>query len=245
MLDIGNVSLVNIIRWRLGSWRFSSRRICRRSPQVPYMVDDLYVIFVIALEAGLFVLPCSGHVVSLFSAQVLDQVRAWVQQRWRHEVLQCARQLQELTEQESSKRQSGTPCSCSGSFCCRLRLFSPNCRTPSGGGGRSPVSRSPPEPTQSRSGSFCRPGLPGEGVGPNERRKTEKPYVHVPLKSAFFFSFADCIVGAWLKTAGSSTSSCAASTRVLARMSSTAPVQKVGQALAKDLWKEHREEHEA
>ena len=41
---------------------------------------------------------------SRFSAEVPDQVRAWVQQRWRHGVPEFARQLQKLTEQESSKR---------------------------------------------------------------------------------------------------------------------------------------------
>ena len=40
-------------------------------------------------------------------------------------------------------------------------LIYPCCRTPSEGGGRSPVSRCPPEPTQSQSGSFRRLGLPG------------------------------------------------------------------------------------
>ena len=210
------------------------------------MVDVLYVIFVIALEAGLFVLPCSVHVISLFSAQVLDQVRAWVQQRWRHEVLQFARQLQEWTGQESRQQETvRDPMLLLGKRLLSspfvLALLPHPVR-----GGRSFAGV--PVPTGANPIPI-RVVLPARASwrGCGAKRKTEdrEAIRACAVESCrFFVSFADCIVGAWLKTAGSSTSSCAASTRVLARMSSTAPVQKVGQALAKDLWKEHREEHE-
>ncbi len=54
-VDVVDVSRVRILRWRSGSWRFSSRTIRRRFSQVSYMVDVFYGIFVIALEAGWFV----------------------------------------------------------------------------------------------------------------------------------------------------------------------------------------------
>ena len=81
----------------------------------------------------------------------------------------------------------------------------------------------------------------GRGAKPN----TEKCDTCSCSWLCFALSFADRIFASWLKTAGSSAGRCTASSNVLASMSSTAPVQKVGQALAKDLWKEHKEEHEA
>ena len=74
-------------------------------------------------------------------------------------MLQFARQLQEWTEQDRSKRQSVTSCPGSGSFACRLLWFSPYCRTPSVGGGRSAVSRSRPEPLHPNPGRSVGPGF--------------------------------------------------------------------------------------
>ena len=75
-------------------------------------------------------------------------------------------------------------------------LFYPCCRTPSEGGGRSPVSRCPPEPTQSQSGSFRRLGLPGKGAGLKRNGKTQSICLHcvgVAVVERVFF----CIAVVW------------------------------------------------
>ena len=59
-----------------------------------------------------------------------------------------------------------------------LPVFYPYCRTPSEGGGCSPVSRCQPEPTQSRSGSFRRPGLPGESAGLKRNGNMQSIFLH-------------------------------------------------------------------
>ena len=59
--------------------------------------------------------------------------------------------------------------------------FKPCCRTPSEGGGRSPVSRCRPEPSPSRSGSFRRPGLPGESAGLKRNGNTQSIFFALQL----------------------------------------------------------------
>ena len=58
-----------------------------------------------------------------------------------------------------------TPCPGSGSFACRLPSFSPYCRTPSVGGGRSAVSRSLPEPLRPNPGRSAGPGFLARCMG--------------------------------------------------------------------------------
>ena len=70
--------------------------------------------------------------------------------------------------------------------------FKPCCRTPSEGGGCSPVSRCRPEPSHSRSGPFRRPGLPGESAGPKRNGNMKSIFlrcscVGVAVVECFFF----------------------------------------------------------
>ena len=83
------------------------------------------------------------------------------------------------TERGQKQETVSSPASCSGK---RLPScpppFNPCCRTPSEGGGRSPVSRCRPEPSHSRSGPFRRPGLPGESAGPKRNGNMQSIFLH-------------------------------------------------------------------
>ena len=142
------------------------------------------------------------------------------------------------------------PAYCSGSVCCRLLSFFPYCRTPSVGGGRSAVPRSLPEPTESQSGSFRRPGLPGESVGPkrNEtKRNVRETHVHAQFEGSKLLLFFLALPPVLLFVAQSSRLKhiCLARPTVYSSMSSTPPAQKVGQALARELWAELDTEEKA
>ena len=73
--------------------------------------------------------------------------------------------------------------------------FYPGCRTLSEGGGCSPVSRRQPEPSHSRSGSFRRPGLPGESAGPKRNGNMKRNFLYcscvgVAVVEGVFFLWA-------------------------------------------------------
>ena len=133
------------------------------------MVDVFKAIFVVALEGGLFVLPCSAHVVCFLHKCL---TRHGCNRAGGTRFCSLQDRCKSLTEQDSSKRQSGTPCSCSGSFCCRILFVLSLLPHPVRGGRSFAGVPAPTGASQSQSGSFCQPGLPGEGVGP--KRKTKR-----------------------------------------------------------------------
>ena len=79
-----------------------------------------------------------------------------------------------------------------------LPVFYPYCRTPSEGCGCSPVSRCQPEPTQSRSGPFRRPGLPGESAGLKRNGNMQSIFLHCSRVGVAVVQFF--FVCAWLTT---------------------------------------------
>ena len=185
----------------------------------------------------------------LFSPQVLDQVRAWVQQRWRHEVLQFARQLQEWTEQERSERQSVTPCPGSGSFARRLLLVSPYCRTSSVGGGRSAVSRFLPEPLNPSPGRSAGPGFLARRMG--SKRCMCSCFLVGLCSAVLQLCFPGCFLApSWLKLGHRLKLRLLVNLGVESRMASKASSSKgdeelVGQELARSLWTQGLSETEA
>ena len=85
--------------------------------------------------------------------------------------------------QEHRERSEARDCQWSGLLLGKLLPsspppFYPGCRTLSEGGGCSPVSRRLPEPSHSRSGSFRRPGLPGESAGAKRNGNMQSIFLH-------------------------------------------------------------------
>ena len=164
----------------------------------------------------------------------------------KRQVVKCKQQLQ---ERDSASRHNSKTSDWpharpgSGSFCCRLLLFSPYCRTPSGGGGRSAVSRFLPEPLSPN---------PGRSVGPGFlARAGAKPLCRFRLLCALQFQmFFRCF---WL-IAGSKEDIVLRGQTLLggsgSRMASREVAGKgseelVGQALARSFWAQGLAEEEA
>ena len=143
----------------------------------------------------------------------------------------------------NSKRQSVTSCPGSGSFACRLLWFSPYCRTPSVGGGRSAVSRSRPEPLNPN---------PGRSVGPGFLARRMRS------KRCMFKLVCDSVLDRWKFFFRRFFGSQLAQTQVLSRilgsagpkMAAKASASKgseelVGQELARSFWRQGLAEAEA